>query len=428
MLPPWSVTPACAGPKGAPGSLRSGRLGATPAALLAATLLGSAAPSPKDPEPLWRWLDVIAEPTSDWEDLSRARNALLPLLREADAAALERALAALARVLEDAEAHPSAAEAAAELAGRLGHPAATLPLSRLLTARLPRTDQHAAAQQAAARAIGRVGTGAPAITAGLQDAAARSPHPGVRGEALEALVRLAPVEVAVPALLSALADPVGEVRYLASLGLARVGPRAASAAPHLRALLDGKARPHGHFLAWIEAQYPRDADDLRCMAGAAAALLAIGDGAGREALERYLDHPDWLVRQSALEALWAAREGAGIGLTATLLAVRLEDPASALRARALEQLRILGRPAARAWPGVTERALQDPDPEVRAAALRAASAMERPDLVVPLLADRLRDPHAAVREEADRLLARLARRGDLGALVEATPPADGPGW
>jgi HEAT repeat protein len=361
------------------------------------------------PRSISEWLTVLSEPTSDWEDRTRARTALLLQIRDGGDPALERALPVLRDLLDDARSNPESAEAAAELMGALGHRAAALPLSRLLAAPLPESDHHAAAVQAAARAIGRLGGDDPIVISRLEEAAGRSPHAGVRGEALEALARLAPVAVSVPALLAALADPVGEVRFLASLGLARIGPPAASAAPRLRALLDGDARPHGHFLAWIEAEYPRDADDLRCLAGAAAALLALGDERGLEALRRYLDHPDWLVRRSAMDALWASREGTGSETVALLLAERLDDPNSAIRHRTLEHLRSMGRPAASAWTAVSERALQDPDPGVRAAALRAARALETPDLVTPLLTDRLRDPDPGVRREAEQLLTELAR-------------------
>jgi len=387
-------------------------------ALAAGILAGIPAPS-QEPfsRPLSEWLALLGEPTSDWEDRTRAREALLLRIREGGEPARREALPSLLGLLETARANPESAEAAAELLGALGHRAAALPLSRLLTAPLPGTDHHAAAQQAAARAIGRLDVADPNVIDRLDEAAGRSPHAGVRGEALEALTRLAPIAVSVPALLKALADPVGEVRFLASLGLARIGPAAASAAPRLRALLTGEERPHGHFLAWVEAQYPRDADDLRCLAGAAAALVAMGDGRGLDALRRYLDHPDWLVRRSAMDALWAAREGVGSERVAQLLAERLDDPISAIRSRTLGHLRSLGRPAASAWTAVSERALQDPDPGVRAAALRAARALETPDLVSPLLEDRLRDPDPGVRQEAERLLQELG-----GAGVPAPEP------
>jgi len=383
------------------------------AVALAASVLAGALPPSEEPlsRSLSEWLALLAEPTSDWEDRTRAREALLLRVREGGEPALREALPPLRGLLENARVHPESAEAAAELLGALGHRAAALPLSRLLAAPLPETDHHAAAQQAAARAIGRLDVADPIVIDRLDEAAERSLHAGVRGEALEALTRLAPVAVSVPALLKALADPVGEVRFLASLGLARIGPAAASAAPRLRALLSGEERPHGHFLAWIEAQYPRDSDDLRCLAGAAAALVAMGDASAIEALRRYLDHPDWLVRRSAMDALWAAREGVGAETVAQLLAERLDDPNSAIRSRTLGRLRSLGSPAGSAWTAVSERALQDPDPGVRAAALRAARALETPDLVSPLLEDRLRDPDPGVRQEAERLLEELSQAG-----------------
>jgi HEAT repeat protein len=255
------------------------------------------------------------------------------------------------------------------------------------------------AQVAAAQALLAIGSLPRLGSFVLGRAAATSPSPAVRAACLRALAALGAPRDSVALLTEALFDAHGEVRWTAACALAEIGVPARDALPALRtALQDVAPRIQSRFLEWVQQSFPRYSDDHRSRAATAAALLSLGDTElGLNTLQSHLDHEDWLVRQAALDAVFAARS-AGPDLVLPLLEYGLHDSRPPVRRRAATLLGRLGSPASGLAGELGRRASSDPDPFVRQAALESALLLEpRTELAIALLAGRLSDPAVALR-------------------------------
>lgn len=405
---------------------------AAPAVLLAAILASAQGPAPPPlvarGRTLSHWLDTLSEPTSPADERWLASEVLAELLvdPESGAAAREAAVPALRRAVEGFETQPLAAARAAELLALLGRDAA--PAREALLTVLSRNLHGSAGRQiqvAAARALRGIGELPPAGGFVLARTAVTARSPAVRAAALDALAHLAPHRESVPLLADALTDASGEVRWTAACALAEIGAPAKDALPALRTALEGAPRAQSRFLDWVQQVFPRYSDDYRTRAAAAAALLAVGDPeAGLGALQSHLQHEDWLVRQAALDAVFAARR-AGPDVVLPLLQYGLHDPSPPVRGRAATLLGRLGAEAAPLAGELGRRAAEDPDPYVREASLEAAVALtEDAATAVALLAGRLTDPAVSLRI---RVVGQLARRVDApGARAALRRAVDDP--
>ena len=257
-----------------------------------------------------------------------------------------------------------------ERVGSLGPVAAPLILEELPTSPW-REDL-----QAALVAIGDVGAVLPGLCAS---------DPIVREVAARVLGLLAAPEAA-RSLVPLLEDPVPPVRAAAAEALGACGQPLAVAP--LRAAMLGPVGPP-----------------------AAAALGRIG---GREAVDALLsgavDAPT-RVRVACLRALGDVGDPRA---TVPLVPI-LRDGLGLVRMHAATALGRLGTRAA--VEELTQRLLDDPDPDVRVAAARALGAIGDPRGVSPLVASLSSFTHAWVRREAAAALARFA---DVEGLDPAT--------
>ena len=178
-------------------------------------------------------------------------------------------------------------------------------------------------------------------------------------------------------------------------------------------------RLSAHILGELDAPDARDAlaralddEDPDVRTTAIASIAGAGDERSLPSLLERLADPEPTVRLAVLDAIGSApsRE--------TLRAVRplLADPDPFPRARAAGMLFAHGRDAdaERILVGLAEAS----DPDVRAAAFRAAHRIERPDAFDFALSG-LRDPSAAVRAEALRVLAGIDPARAVHPLVES---------
>lgn len=151
---------------------------------------------------------------------------------------------------------------------------------------------------------------------------------------------------------------------------------------------------------------------------ALAILAQIGSGSARDALRDRADDPDPIVRAAALLGLSIESD------RARLLALAAE-PSARVRSAACGRLAELA-PESEARLVLEERARIDPDPSVRAAAVRALG--EYGAAAIPLLRERLSDPIASVRMGAVAALFHADRdgaRAALASLFEMPPSAQG---
>ena len=240
------------------------------------------------------------------------------------------------------------------------------------------SDRPAVRRQAAA-ALGRLG--APAAADALAEALA-DPDAGVRREAARALARLKDRR-ATPALVRALADSDQTVRFYAAYALGEV--RAPSAADALLAALGDPAWTVRDQAAWALRELGDPA-----LAGRVAEALRAGKADA--------DHALWLLRHLG------GREGVAH------LASLLEAEDADLRLRAV---RAMAETKAPACVEPLIRAIEDPTPAVRGAAVEALADLgdDRAQAALAGLAKRETDP--AVREAAAKAVLRLAMHDDL---------------
>ena len=194
--------------------------------------------------------------------------------------------------------------------------------------------------------------------------------PLVRMRAADALGNVLEIEPRSPnvvrALIAALADSVDRVRMAAATALVAQGVRAEGAVPGVHAALHDSAHAH------VRAQ-------------AASILGSFGPSAG----------------EGSIPALIEA----------------VNDPASEVRAAALQALARFGRDASNALPEIRSR-LEDASPNVRLRALEALASIEAADTVaVPAFREALSDSTAAVRASAAYFLGGL--RAVAGPAVDA---------
>src|SRR5439155_17210845 len=140
-------------------------------------------------------------------------------------------------------------------------------------------------------------------------------HQGIpmSGDALNALCQLGPrASSGVPALIRILGETDGELRIDAAMITGCIGPAAEPAVPALAAALHDPGR------------------GLRLIAGEA--LGRIG-GAGRDALEPAARHRDARVREAAVPGPALGRQD--VGIRHDVLASALDEPDPTVRAQAL---------------------------------------------------------------------------------------------
>ena len=257
-------------------------------------------------------------------------------------------LPALIPIVAD-PASPGRAGAAAVIAhmGPAARPAVPALLSAL-------SDTRPDVRWKAAWALGEIGPEAraavPALIAFVRD-------PDIGWHAIDALGAIGPAAgSAAPVLRTALGHPNSNVRWRAALALGGIGPEAAAAAPELIAAL-------------------RDpVDNVRLAAVHALTRVAPDEDLAVPPLADMLRRdPDSRVRAAAAIALGQKAAGGGAARDALVEAVRDADPL--VRGSAV---RVLGRhPTSAEVAAALARALDDPDPGVRAEAARAGKGRRR---------------------------------------------------
>jgi HEAT repeat protein len=348
------------------------------------------------------------------EALGAQREAAAPCVAEALVGFGRAAVGALAGMLDDARA--PARIWAARVLGRIGDPAATLPLAERLA------DAHAGARSAAAEALGRIGD--PRSARALACTALGDPAPAVRAQAVLALAH-AGNEEAVSSLVLALGDADPATRSRAVEALAALKPSDRSAIE--RALFDPVAEVRrsaalaldrlGSVMGWASALA---AEDAGSRAAARAALVAIGRAGLVEAIAAAATQPNDARVQASLwgivgevgspkHAALLARAGFGMAppearvperdrqLAAVRRGARVEERLGAIR-------ELVSAGGADAVAALSEAAVSDPSPEVRAAAARSLAGTTDRWLAVPALARALSDPSQEVVAEAARAL------------------------
>lgn len=151
---------------------------------------------------------------------------------------------------------------------------------------------------------------------------------------------------------------------------------------------------------------------------ALAVLAEHGSGSAREALRIHIDSEDPDVRAAAVLGL-------SIDSDRELLLSLAAEPSTRVRAAAVARLAELA-PESVARGVLEERARIDPDPSVRAAAVRALGSFDT--AAISLIRERLSDPIASVRMTAVAALLHADRDGGrtvLASLFEAPPSAQG---
>ena len=413
-----------------------GRLGATSAVPALVALLDDA-----------RDVAVVAAGALGHIGDRRAFEPLLARLDDAHAAVRQVAVSALHSIghpdmaarLPALLAHdsPRVRESAVRIAGYLGDASVLEPLlalcddtddavRRAAVEQLSRFDDpRARATLGRALEAGEAGTRASAARALAYDlapdatprlvAACHDADPWVRYYAARAFRRLASADSAEPLLELALCDPLPPVRIAAVEALAALGD-------------DG----------WLAALCPLADDPDPAVAGPA--LLALGAARGAETLAALLSaltHPARVCRVAALEALGGRADAASVDALALVArgSADAEERALALAAlasipdqRAVSALVDVAEDPKRsgavveALAGLSEEriawlrpALTHPRPAVRSVVVEALGRSDHASAGL-LLADALRDEHAAVRAAAEYALARR----DLRATTAGT--------
>ncbi|UQA57795.1 HEAT repeat domain-containing protein [Polyangium aurulentum] len=348
------------------------------------------------------------------EALGAQREAAAPCVAEALVGFGRASVGPLAGMLDDARA--PARIWAARVLGRIGDPAATLPLVERLA------DAHAGARSAAAEALGRIGD--PRSARALACTALGDPAPAVRAQAASALAHAGDDE-AFGALVLALGDVDPATRSRAVEALAALAPSDRSAIE--RALFDPVAEVRrsaalaldrlGSVTGWANALA---AEDAGTRAAARAALVAIGRAGLVEAIAAAASQQ----KDAGVQAsLWGIVGEVGSPKHAALLAragIEMAPPearvperdlqlATARRgARVEERLgairELASAGSAEAVAALSEAAVSDPSPEVRAAAARGLAENNDRWLAVPALVRALSDPSQEVVAEAARAL------------------------
>ena len=245
-------------------------------------------------------------------------------------------------------------------------------------------------RKAAAEALGNVGVDAlttPALVAALTD-----PNSAVRWAAAEALGRAeSEAEVAVPALMRALADP--QVRSIAADSLGEIGPAAQAALPALCDLLKDPDRN----VRWT----------------AALALVRIRTSAAEPAAPLFVEALKSPDPRTRWDAVWYLQQLPRPERFVSGIVALLKHADPGVRTSALEALGNIGEEAKSALPVIKE-SLRDPSNNVRLAAARALSLIRVEDLataraaalpLIALLAE-LGQPEW-MREDAEWYLNRL---------------------
>jgi HEAT repeat protein len=348
------------------------------------------------------------------EALAAQKEAAAPFVAEALVGFGRDAVGALCGMLDDARA--PARIWAARVLGRIGDPAATLPLVERLA------DAHAGARSAAAEALGRIGD--PRSARALACTALGDPVPAVRSQAALSLAH-AGDEEASTALVLALgdADPATRSRAVEALSMLKPADRS----PIERALFDPVAEVRrsaalsldrlGAVSGWASALASEDAG---ARAAARAALVAVGQAGLAEAIAAAASqHADARVQS----LLWGIVAEVGSPKHAALLAragIEMTPPEPRVPERD-RQLGVVRRGArveerlgaireliygggAEAVAALAEAAVSDPSPAVRAAAARGLTGNDDRWLAVPALVRALSDPSPEVVEAAARAL------------------------
>ncbi len=347
------------------------------------------------------------------------RRAVDALGRYADPAAVA-ALAAIA--LGDGGARDRLRRHAIAALGATGHPDAVAPLLALV-------DRAASEAEALpiVRALGR--SGAAAARAPLAALLERARDVRLRTALALALAAVGDRDTAA-AMTRLLADPAPTVQLAAIRALASHGGRehAAAVTAYARALaarlFDGGTRDAARAVV-----------DASLLEPALATLTALDAARGVDVLLDAARRRDTARETTAdiviANALYQLRRGAiyGLGYTGSDAAAAflagpggLRDPDPRLRAAAIRSVAVLGRPDAAA---AIVAALADPRAEVRIAAAGALGRLGESRAVAPLI-ESLADRHAQVRRRAAESLGYLADPAARPALKERAEGDESP--
>ncbi|MFQ5784284.1 MAG: HEAT repeat domain-containing protein [Alphaproteobacteria bacterium] len=255
----------------------------------------------------------------------------------------------------------------------------------------------------AAQALGRIGD---PVSAEFLVRALRDEDEDVRADAAEALGRVGNGEAKKALIDSLVEDPCVDVKINAIAALGRL--KAGDAIPVLRRLV----RARDETIAWDDAEWFESGWDewLDVQIGAIAALGQLGAvDAVPDIVGAIDDEMGQDVSECAMNAL--ARLGEkGAGALENYLAVNDQK----LRRRCVQALAGAGVEAVRT---ALDRALADPSPDVRLAAMRALASIESDGAEPAALFD---DASPRVRAEAMRLWGRARPDRLRGALDDAS--------
>ncbi len=269
--------------------------------------------------------------------------------------------------------------------GATGHIEAAAPLLALLT-------EAATERQSLpiVRALG--GLGAPSARAPLTALLDRARHPALRSALVVALAAIADPNAAAT-MTRLLADPLPMVQLAAIRGLVAHGDP-----DHARAIA-AHARGHAERLlagGGLSGDVARVVVDASLLEAALRALIALDAARGLDVL------------------LTAARQREMA--RATTADIVVANAHYQIRRTAIHGLGYTGSGAAAEFLAGRE-GVSDPDPRIRAVAVRSIAVLGRHDAAVAIIAA-LADPHADVRMAAAAALGRLADRRGVAPLIE----------
>ncbi len=268
----------------------------------------------------------------------------------------------LAAMVADKYGHEYVRSGAAWALGRIG-PAAEPAVPRLVETLRSQPPPVVSVRRTVPQALGRIGPAArPAVPELLKllDDEDRA----VRVNAAAALWRIAEHERAIPALVAMLRTGTGTLPYKAAVALGKLGAPQKGDAALFRA--EESRVPFFEVIpALIESLGHAD-DDVRRAAGRSLGQLG---PTTIPALRQALDHAQAPVRRHAVVALGWIGEPA---VPALIEALKNDLPP--VRLTAARELGRLG-PAAAEARGALIEAVDDPDPQVRAAAAKALSSL-----------------------------------------------------
>ena len=205
-----------------------------------------------------------------------------------------------------------------------------------------------------------------------------------------------PIDLAVAALESALADESAPVRIQAARALGRIGPRASQVAPGLIGLLN-------------------EADEtIRCQAAQALGEVGGGTGATVAALVELLDDASAPVKATAARALGALKEAAEQAVPA--LVALLQDREESVRTAAAEAIALVGPLDESATETLVE-GLASPDNLVRAQTAEALGVIgAAAEEAAPALVEAMEDSNDRVRAEAVEALGKIGEPAAAAAV------------